>query len=50
MTSLHIPNSVWDSDSIIKNYVTASVASWSIATSSAWCINGVIIAVMFGTN
>ena len=30
--------------------MTASVASWSMTTSSARCFNGVIITVEFGTN
>ena len=30
--------------------MTASVASWSMTTSSAWCFSSVIITVEFGTN
>ena len=29
--------------------MTASVASWSVTSSSAWCFNSVIITVEFGT-
>ena len=50
MTSFRIPNSVCVSNSISVSYVTASVASWSMTTSSARCFKSEMITVELGTN